>query len=275
MGNMGKTSKYLIYGLFDPRNGELRYIGKSCSGLTRPKIHGRPKNLSQDTNKHKVYWISQLALEGLKPEIFVLEEFDNKKYLGEEEQFYIAYFKGLGCRLVNLTRGGDGAPGYRHTFSALIKMKGRKVSKEARDEMSRVRKGRTPWMKGKRHTQDTLVRISESKKGVPSPKKGTKASEETCRKISEAKKGRPSWNRGHPHSDEHKANLSISSRKRYTKQICPFICHQTGKIYNMPVEAAEELGLNRNHIGDVLKGRAKTHGGYTFDYIDKVLEPNL
>jgi len=44
----------IIYGLFDPRDGQLRYIGKSVNGLKRPeetkakiskKLMGHPANL--------------------------------------------------------------------------------------------------------------------------------------------------------------------------------------------------------------------------------------
>lgn len=32
-------SRFLIYGLVDPRTNEVRYVGRSSSGLVRPKHH--------------------------------------------------------------------------------------------------------------------------------------------------------------------------------------------------------------------------------------------
>lgn len=67
-------NKYIIYGLVDPRSGELRYVGKSCSGLKRPKAHLAPSNLKKAT--HKNNWIRQLLAAGARPDILVIEETD-------------------------------------------------------------------------------------------------------------------------------------------------------------------------------------------------------
>jgi len=65
--------KYLIYGLYDPRTGDCRYIGKSSSGLDRPKDHGRSSTLRyEDTYKSR--WIKELLSQGLSYDIKVLEE---------------------------------------------------------------------------------------------------------------------------------------------------------------------------------------------------------
>ena len=41
-------SKFLIYGLVDPRDGQLRYVGKSTSGLRRPRSHWYPRVIRED-----------------------------------------------------------------------------------------------------------------------------------------------------------------------------------------------------------------------------------
>lgn len=47
---MKLKSKFLIYGLTDPITDELRYIGRSSSGLNRPRQHLAPSVY----NKEKV-----------------------------------------------------------------------------------------------------------------------------------------------------------------------------------------------------------------------------
>jgi hypothetical protein len=48
--------KNIIYGYIDPRNGHLRYVGQSSSGMKRPKAfkehrHGRVQNLIKNLIK--------------------------------------------------------------------------------------------------------------------------------------------------------------------------------------------------------------------------------
>jgi hypothetical protein len=41
-------SKFFVYGLFDPRTNEVRYVGKTCCGMKRPKGHVTPSVLKRD-----------------------------------------------------------------------------------------------------------------------------------------------------------------------------------------------------------------------------------
>ncbi len=136
--------KFLIYGLFDPRTEELRYVGKSCSGLERPRQHIKPRLLKART--HKNSWLKSLLSEGLRPEIDVLEEHAGPETLNEAERFFIAYFRGIGCRLTNGTDGGDGVSA------------GRIQSLEEKAKRSASLMGHVGYWKGKT-------------KGLPKPKK--------------------------------------------------------------------------------------------------------
>jgi DNA-binding CsgD family transcriptional regulator len=98
----------LIYGLIDPRDKQLRYVGKSCDGLRRPRQHAYSYFLKNEKG-HKTNWIKGLVKEGLRPEIWVIEEFADRDLLIDAEVFWIAYFKFIGCRLTNLSKGGEGA----------------------------------------------------------------------------------------------------------------------------------------------------------------------
>src|SRR5689334_22004216 len=103
------TSKFLIYGLVDPRTDAVRYIGKSCSGISRPKVHSMSSSLQQ--RGHKVNWVRSLVALNLKPTIRVLEEFSAVADLNDAECFWIAQGRGLGWPLTNLTKGGEGTTG--------------------------------------------------------------------------------------------------------------------------------------------------------------------
>ena len=110
-------SKYLIYGLKNPKTQEIRYIGRSSSGMKRPYEHLRPHQLTKKT--HKSSWIKSLLSKDLTPEVVVLQSFVKheslNKTLNEAEIYWMAYYKDNGHRLTNHTRGGKGILGYRHS----------------------------------------------------------------------------------------------------------------------------------------------------------------
>lgn len=91
---------FLIYCLIDPTNFEIRYVGKSTSGLKRPN------------EKHTHYcgnWINFLKNKKLKPIVKIIQVFNDKKYLNEAEKYWIKYFRDLKCPLTNIASGGQGS----------------------------------------------------------------------------------------------------------------------------------------------------------------------
>lgn len=101
--------KFLIYGLTDPRTGQVRYIGKSTTGMQRPLQH------RSDTVTHRGRWIVGLERRGLQYGIVVLYRCKRAEDLADAECEFIALYRKLGVRLTNCTDGGDGTLGYRHT----------------------------------------------------------------------------------------------------------------------------------------------------------------
>jgi len=99
-------AKLVIYGLFDPRNGELRYVGRSTMGLSRRvSCHLTPASLRQ--REHRAHWLRSLVEKGLRPEAIVLEEVDSTEALSEAEVHWIASMRAIGCRLTNVKPGGS------------------------------------------------------------------------------------------------------------------------------------------------------------------------
>lgn len=111
----------LIYGLFHPITGELRYIGQSTRGLKQTKVYTRPYFANK--KRYVASWIKSLNKQGLIPEIYIIEDnIKNKETLNELEIFYISYFKMIGCNLTNLAEGGHGNSGYKMSDEAKIKI---------------------------------------------------------------------------------------------------------------------------------------------------------
>lgn len=128
-----------VYGLIDPRSGGLRYVGKTeRSAVARLKRHIH--NAREGVKSHVYNWLRQLLAAGLKPEVEVLERHETAEALDEAERHFIAYFRSIGCDVVNLTSGGDGSVGYRHTEQSKqkqrAKMAGRKLTPEHRASIS-------------------------------------------------------------------------------------------------------------------------------------------
>lgn len=121
-----------IYGLYDPRDGSLRYIGKANDPIVRMKGHIR----DAQRRKTPVYsWISKLISDGLCPEMRVICVCPSGDWQAREKE-EIASARERGERLLNLADGGD-----EPYCPAEVRAKnGRKVAKMrvATDYKSRV-----------------------------------------------------------------------------------------------------------------------------------------
>jgi group I intron endonuclease len=93
-----------IYALIDPRDGQIRYIGKTNNTKQRLQNHCNPARYQKT---HKFNWIKLLRSKGLKPQIKVIEEIPVSQWK-KREKYWIYYFKKQGCKLVNTCGGGEG-----------------------------------------------------------------------------------------------------------------------------------------------------------------------
>lgn len=193
------VSRFLVYGLTDPRTSEVRYIGKSSSGMRRPRAHGRPSSLGSDRTR-KANWIRGLRSLGLDYGIRVLEEVAERDLLCSVECFWIAQARGLGWRLTNLTDGGDGMMGHSWTPESRAKLsrsvRGRKLTEE---HIAKVRLANT----GRRHSDATKEKLRAANIGRT-------LSAETRAKMSLARTGKTRS----PFSQEWRANISAAMRGR-------------------------------------------------------------
>lgn len=212
-----------IYKLICPTSGEVRYVGKTVQSLTK-RLYKHQYERSRNPSK-KNSWLIGLEKLGLlfDVKIELVEECGIDK-LNEREIFWIKFFKDSGCKLTNMTEGGDvGSLGHKHSQEAIEKIK--KRAKEPRAKMSD---------EGKKNISKSLVGNLRHK--------GYKHNEETKKQISEIKKGTLSWN--------------ATPVLQLTKD------GELVKEWVSSHAAAKELGLSQGNIWTVINGGRNTCGGY-------------
>lgn len=211
--------KVFIYGLFDPKNNELRYVGKAINLANRLKSH--IDFAKDDISCPKSDWIKELLAQNLEPIISVLEETTEEGW-AEAEIRWIADCRAKGLNLFNVADGGPNPPDWmgrkQSSYHVRKRVEARKAndsyghSEETKQKISQKKKGTklgfdNPFY-GKHHTQETKEKIKKnnswykptdevrkkiSEKIRQNPTRywlGKKFSEETRQKLSKAAKGR-------------------------------------------------------------------------------------
>lgn len=211
-----------IYALCDPDTGEIRYVGQTTDIERRYKQHlqviGKP-------NTYRKSWIQSLLKQGKEPVMRILEEATDDAWI-EREKWWINEMRRQGARLTNLTNGGDGVNGLKHTEEARRKMsekaKGRAISHATRQKLSLIHKARMStiesrqWVsqvhKGRKRSPETRKKQSEVRMGM-------KFSESHVANMSRVRKGKPAHNKGKPAPDTVKMGVSLAQRKLTPEQL--------------------------------------------------------
>lgn len=216
-------SEHFTYAHFKKSNDNIFYIGKGTKRRMR-SVHSRSN-----------YWKSTVAKHGFIVEPLAKWRTEHEAF--EHEKFLIWCFRDMGINLVNITDGGDGVSGLRHSLEAKQKMsiarsgdrnhgygkpspnRGVAMSEEQRQKISKANKGR-------KHTDEMKAKLSvalkgrvvsdETKKKMSDARKGKKLSIDHCERISKGKTGdrhhffgKPSPRRGATHTDEAKLQMSL------------------------------------------------------------------
>jgi len=113
-------NKVYIYGLIDPRNNSVFYIGFTSNLKRRYNSHLNICGKKREKNTFKDNVINKILKLGLKIEMKVLDECEIKfneiinKYEHEIlEIYYIKKYRDDGIRLTNLTDGGEGGSSFK------------------------------------------------------------------------------------------------------------------------------------------------------------------
>jgi hypothetical protein len=204
----GSQHIYYVYGLHYP-DGRLFYVGKGKGG--RIYDHVTDAHAKRCRNKHLQGTIRKIEKAGgrvgYKKFFTALNEADALNKERELIAFHGKRTDNSGI-LVNLSDGGEGSSGYRHTDEAKKKVsaahkgntyrRGKKMTPEQCQRVSDGHKGLASARKGKTHTEEAKAKMRAARAKQISPMKGKRHSEETKAKISATKQGTPAWNKGLP-----------------------------------------------------------------------------
>jgi NUMOD3 motif len=269
------TKRFYVYEHWRPDEGVIFYVGKGQKRRAWDWHRGR--------NAWHKFIIAKLRRNGLKVEVRIVHYFEYEKDALVKERELITAWKATGAELVNLTDGGEGPSGLRHSEewkqAMSVKMTGRIWSDESRAKLSASMMGnkngvgqtRTPEQiksfvdRCGPKTPEQIKRMSESRKGVPTPwlftpeaiakraeaQRGVPKSPETRKKMSlhkksdEHKRKLSEVNLGKTHSDETRAKISAISKALWDKR------RAEGTVSEIARKIAEGKVSNKNSRGQL------------------------
>lgn len=184
--------------LIDSRNNKPFYIGKGngdrCNFHVKEAIYYK-KRKSLKLNK-----IRSILNDGHEVIVVKVEDNVSDEMAMDFECLLISEMRGHGFDLTNMTDGGDGALGYKHTedhknYISFLQ-KNRVFSEEHKAKMRKPKsaEGRANIAKARlettyRPSEETKLKTSKALKGRISPMKGKKQTDEAKEKMSLARKG--------------------------------------------------------------------------------------
>jgi len=196
-----------IYKLICPIKKVPVYVGKTINKLeyrlnrhiskTKSKIKYN-KRLSRNE-----IWIKSLIDMSLQDKIEIqLVEECSLDLINVREIFWISEYR-MEFKLKNLTDGGDGGQGYKHTKETLLK-----ISKNRKGKCS----GEEHHNFGKKIGNESWFKLSELSKGTNNPNIGRECKDDTRLKISESNSGENNgmYGRRMSRTEEQKNKLSQS-----------------------------------------------------------------
>lgn len=260
----------IIYGLIDPLDGTLRYIGQSIHGLKRANSHHRPSQIKTSSIKNN--WIRGLKSKNLIPTIEVLEYSNTPEELDSLERFWIANIRSTGAKLYNRADGGEsGNRGLIRSQEVRDKLKGPRgprteevkrnmapnffkvghfVTDEVREKLRLANVGKVLSVECRRkigeksklhrHSLETRIKMSLSQMGK-------KLSQEHIEKLR-------SINLGRTFSPEHIEKLK--NAQSVAIRLLP-----SNDIIKSVKEAAEILKMHKGNLSAMLRGKRKWRGG--------------
>lgn len=178
---------YVVYLLWDPRNGDIRYIGKTCS----PKKRFEQHRYAYHSGRYCRNWELLLRKEGLSCEVSIVEEEVSAIDAAERERWWIAYGRSCGWRLTNLTSGGEG-------------MSGNVPSEETREKLRQLRLGKEISAQQKEKLRQAQCKVWQSsgyREKAIRAHLGSRASAETREIMSKAQRRRQTRERQNAEGD--------------------------------------------------------------------------
>lgn len=191
----------IIYKTTNLVNGKI-YIGQDSRD--NPKYLGSGVILAKAIKKN--------GYANFKKE--TLEICESKVELNAREKFWIVYFDAMNPEIgYNLTEGGEGSFGFKHSEETIQKISGKnnsfygkKHTKETKERIRQSVSGKNNYWYGRELSKEHINKISKIKKiqnkGKSNPFYGKHHTEENKRKYSENQKGEKSYCYGKHPSEE-------------------------------------------------------------------------
>jgi len=143
-----ENNKYYVYGLVNPIDGEIFYVGKGSD--KRAYDHLKPSGWGN--NSHKLNKIKKIRKNGMEPQVvFLYENLDEKMAFNMEIQ-EINRLKKEGVNLTNMTNGGDCGP---IRFGKRNKSERKVISEKTKEAM---------WVSEIRERHLNSIRIESNRK---------------------------------------------------------------------------------------------------------------
>lgn len=253
------TNKYKVYFLTDPQSLEIKYIG-----ITSQSIKSRLSEhlyISKSGTHHNANWIKKLARRGLKPSIQILQSFINEKDCIDAEQYWISYFKSVGCKLTNIcTRGAGTLHTSEETRRKISEKAKARMTPEYRRNISEKLKGKVFWNIGRKHKPESILKMKAAHKGW-------KMSEEQRQKMIIILNKCRVDTTGYKHTEEAKQKMSEYRKGRPLAKNNKPVLDKEGFIWPSVTMAARFFGLDVSYINKQIKHKHKNKHGYSFSFL--------
>jgi len=199
-----------IYRIINKLNGKS-YVGKWHLDSPKGRFSTHKRNASDEKHQEHVY--RAIRRDGVENVDFTLICVCKNEDLVDLEKTYIKEFDTFGPNGYNMTSGGEGIPGYRHTPKTIehlrIQSTGKFPDAEIRKRISDGLKGHTVSAKTRekqRIASTGVPKSAETLKKISDGGKGRVKSKEECENISRGLKGKPK-------SKEHIDKIKKAKRK--------------------------------------------------------------
>lgn len=199
-----------VYILCDPRDGSIRYVGKTETSVELRLRRHLDKANDPSAQWHTVQWIRSLLSAGIRPEIVPVREVDTE-YLDETEIFVIDEYRRLGCDLTNTAKGGTGGDTGNWTFNPETI---RKVVEKRRANGTYA----SP-LKGRAQSPEHVAARMEGRDWAEIRRKGQ---ETLSRRIAVARafgeeyvQRSPAWNKGREMPEHERQHLSDKAKQQW------------------------------------------------------------
>jgi hypothetical protein len=233
---MATSNVFYVYEHWRLDRDECFYVGKG---------KGNRAYILKDRNRHHKAIMAKLNREGFAMEVRIVESGLSEQRALDFEVERIAFWREVGADLANVTNGGEGVSGLKH-------------SEETKAMWSQKRKGRPVPLEGR-------IKRSQSMKGIPKSKEHAAA---VGRAVSIANKG-IKWRKEAIEArrlallKSEKFKIANAARRK------TIVCVTTGEKFSGQKEAAKAYGITKTAVSDCCLGRTNhTKGFLVFRYED-------